>query len=138
MHRMTAWRHYNAGTLPPELQPKKIGNIIYVLANPEGPTGRVVGCARVSSAKQATHPENQANRPWAYAGLKGILLDHVVSDIANGLNDLSPRLRQLLGDPTVQTIIPYDHRRASGAVGPVWRGHGGSHAGGPGRLADGD
>ena len=28
MHRMTAWRHYNAGTLPPELQPKKIGNII--------------------------------------------------------------------------------------------------------------
>ena len=32
MHRMTAWRHYIAGTLPPELQAKKIGNIIYVLA----------------------------------------------------------------------------------------------------------
>ena len=45
MHRMTAWRHYNAGTLPPELRPKKIGNIIYVLANPEAPTGRVVGYA---------------------------------------------------------------------------------------------
>ena len=50
MHRMTAWRHYNAGTLPrrnssartlpPELQPKKIGNIIYVLANPESRPGR--------------------------------------------------------------------------------------------------
>ena len=65
---MTAWRHYNAGTLPPELQPKKIGNIIYVLANPESesPTGRIVGYARVSSAEQELHLENQANRLWAY------------------------------------------------------------------------
>ena len=55
MHRMTAWRHYNAGTLPPELQPKKIGNIIYVLANRESPTGRIVGYARVSSAEQKPH-----------------------------------------------------------------------------------
>ena len=39
MHRMTAWRHHNAGTLPTELQPKKIGNIIYVLADPETLTG---------------------------------------------------------------------------------------------------
>ena len=44
MHRMTAWRHYNAGTPPPELQPKKIGNIIYVLANPGTPSGRIGGC----------------------------------------------------------------------------------------------
>ena len=43
MHRMTAWRHYHAETLPPELQPKKIGNISYVLANPEAPAGRSVG-----------------------------------------------------------------------------------------------
>ena len=49
-HRMTAWRHYTAGTLPPELQPKKIGNIIYVLANPGTTGGRVIGYARVSSA----------------------------------------------------------------------------------------
>ena len=34
MHRMTKWRHYSAGTLPQELQPKKIINIIYVLADP--------------------------------------------------------------------------------------------------------
>ena len=37
MHRMTAWRHANAGTLPTELQPKKTGNIIYVLTNPGTP-----------------------------------------------------------------------------------------------------
>ena len=45
MHRITAWRHYKAGTLPPELQPKKIGNIVYVLANPEATAGRTVGYA---------------------------------------------------------------------------------------------
>ena len=109
MHRMTAWRHYNAGTLPPELQPKKIGNIIYVLANPEAPAGRIVGYARVSSAEQKPHLENQANRLWAYAGQQGILLDQVVSETASGLNDRRPRLRKLLGDPTVQTII-VEHR----------------------------
>ena len=96
MHRMTAWRHYSAGTLPPELQPKKIGNIIYVLANPEAPVGRIVGYARVSRADQRPHLENQANRLWAYAGQKGILLDNVVSEVASGLNDRRPKLRKLL------------------------------------------
>ena len=109
MHRMTAWRHYNAGTLPPELQPKKIGNIIYVLANPESPAGRIVGYARVSRAEQKPHLENQANRLWAYAGQRGILLDQVISEVASGLNDRRPKLRKLLGDPTVHTII-VEHR----------------------------
>ena len=109
MHRMTAWRHYHVGTLPPELQPKKIGNIIYVLANPEGPAARIVGYARVSSAEQKPHLENQANRLWAYAGQNGILLDDVISEIASGLNDRRPQLRKLLGDPTVQTVI-VEHR----------------------------
>ena len=109
MHRMTAWRHYNAGTLPPVLQPKKIGNIIYVLAPPGASAGRAVGYARVSSAEQKPHLENQANRLWAYAGQRGILLDQVVSEVASGLNDRRPELQKLLGDPTVHTVI-VEHR----------------------------
>ena len=109
MHRMTAWRHYNAGTLPPELQPKKIGNIIYVLAHPGAPTGRIVGYARVSSAEQKPHLETQANRLWAYAGQNGMLLDEVVTEVASGLNDRRPKLRRLLSDPTVRTVI-VEHR----------------------------
>ena len=109
MHRMTAWRHYAAGTLPPELQPKKIGNIIYVLANPEAPSGRKVGYARVSNAEQKSHLENQANRLWAYAGQNGIPLDGVVSEIASGLSDRRPRLLELLADSTVDTVI-VEHR----------------------------
>ena len=109
MHRMTAWRHYNAGTLPPDLQPKKIGNIIYVLANPGAPTGRTAGYARVSSAEQKPHLQNQANRLWAHAGQNRIPMDEVVSEIASGLNDRRPKLRKLLADPTVHTII-VEHR----------------------------
>ena len=109
MHRMTAWRHYNAGTLPPELQPKKIGNIIYVLAHPDAPEGRLVGYARVSSAEQKPHLQNQANRLWAHAGQNRIPMDEVVSEIASGMNDRRPRLRKLLSDPIVHTII-VEHR----------------------------
>ena len=109
MHRMTAWRHYNAGTLPPELQPKKIGDIIYVLAHPEMPPGRTVGYARVSSTEQKPHLENQANRLWAYAGQNSVLLDDVVSEVASGLNDRRPKPSKLLSDPTVRTII-VEHR----------------------------
>ena len=120
MHRMTAWRHYNAGTLPPELQPKKIGNIIYVLAHPETPPGRAVGYARVSSTEQKPHLENQANRLWAYAGQNGMLLDDVVSEVASGLNDRRPKLRKLLSDPTVHTmIVEHRERLARFGVGMV-------------------
>ena len=63
----------------------------------------------VSSAVQKPHLENQANRLWAYAGQNGIRLDDVVSEIASGLNDRRPKLRKLLGDPTVHTVI-VEHR----------------------------
>ena len=56
--------------------------------------------ARVSSAEQKTHLENQANRLWAYAGQRGILPDQVVSEVASELNDRRPKLRKVLGDPT--------------------------------------
>ena len=109
MHRITAWRHYNAGTLPPELQPKKVGNIIYVLANPDTPPGRTAGYARVSSAEQKPHLQNQANRLWAHAGQNRIPMDEVVSEIASGLNDKRPKLRKLLADPAIHTIV-VEHR----------------------------
>ena len=109
MHRMTAWRHYKAGTLPPELQPQNNGNIIYVLANPGAPPGRIVGYARVSSPEQQPHLEPQANRIWAYAGKNGLFLNEVVSEVASGLNDRRPKLRKLLSDPTVHTLI-VEHR----------------------------
>ena len=130
MHRMTACRHYNAGPLPAELQPKEIGNIIYVLANPDTPPGRTAGYARVSSAEQKPHLENQANRLWAHAGQNRIPLDQVVSEVASGLNDRRPKLRKLLGDPTVHTVIIERRERlarfGAGMVETMLQARGGS------------
>ena len=70
-----------------------------------------MGYARVSSAEQKPDLENQANRLWAHAGQNGILLDDVVSEVASGLNDQRPKLRRLLGDPTVHTIIVEQRER---------------------------
>ena len=109
MHRMTAWRQFKAGTLPPELQAKKIGKIVYVLANPGSSDGKTVGYARVSSHEQKPHLEHQADRLWAHAGRSGILLDNVVSEVASGLNDRRPKLLKLLGDPSVHTLV-VEHR----------------------------
>ena len=132
MHRITAWRHYNAGTLPPELQPKKVGNIIYVLANPDTPPGRTAGYARVSSAEQKPHLQNQANRLWAHAGQNRIPMDEVVSEIASGLNDKRPKLRKLLADPAIHTIS----RGTPGPAGQIRRRHGGGNAPSQRRLPD--
>ena len=127
---MTAWRHYSAGTLPRELQPKKIGNIIYVLTNPDAPAGRTVGYARVSSAERKPHLENQANRLWTHAGQNRIPLDEVVSEIASGLNDRRPKLPKLLGDPTVHTFIIERRERlarfGAGMVETMLQARGGS------------
>ena len=38
-----------------------------------------------------------------------MLLDEVVSEVASGLNDRRPKLRRLLSDPTVRTVI-VEHR----------------------------
>ena len=130
LHRMTAWRHYTAGTLPLELQPKKIGNIIYVLANPGTTGGRTVGYARVSSNEQRPHLTTQANRLWAHAGRNRVQLDDVVSETASGLNDRRPKLTKLLADPTVHTIIVEHRERLArfgvGMVEAMLKARGGS------------
>ena len=117
MHRITAWRHYNADTLPPELQPKKVGNIIYVLANPDTPPGRTAGYARVSSAEQKPHLQNQANRLWAHAGQNRIPMDEVVSEIASGLNDKQSQTQETIG----RSRRPHHSRGTPGPAGQIRR-----------------
>ena len=57
-----------------------------------------------------------ANRLRAYAGQNVIQLDDVVSEIASGLNDRRPKLRKLLGYPSVHTVI-VEHRERLARLG---------------------
>ena len=110
----------NEDRLPPGLQEERVGRIWYVIVPDEAPALLTVGYARVSSHEQKPQLEPQANRLWAFAGQNGILLDDVVSEIASGLNDRRPKLRKLLRDPTVQTvIIEHRERLARFGVGMV-------------------
>lgn len=109
LDRQSTWRMLNEGRLPPGLQVERVGRIWYVVLPEEEPNLLTVGYARVSSHEQKPQLEPQADRLWAYAGRNGILLDRVVSEVASGLNDRRPKLRKLLADPEVGTIL-VEHR----------------------------
>ena len=99
----------NEGRLPAHLQVERVGRLWYVVLPDEEPVLLTVGYARVSSHEQKEQLEPQANRLWAYAGQNDIALDRVVSEVASGLNDWRPKLRRLLSDPKVGTIL-VEHR----------------------------
>ena len=113
----STWRMLNEGRLPAHLRVERIGRLWYVILSDEAPALLTVGYARVSSheqkpqlePQQKPQLEPQANRLWAYAGQNGIALDRVVSEVASGLNDRRPKLRRLLADPKVGTIL-VEHR----------------------------
>ena len=105
----STWRMLNEGRLPAHLRVERIGRLWYVILPDEAPALLTVGYARVSSHEQKPQLEPQANRLWAYAGQNGIALDRVVSEVASGLNDRRPKLRRLLADPKVGTIL-VEHR----------------------------
>ena len=105
----STWRMLNENRLPPHLQVERVGRIWYVVVPEDQPENLTVGYARVSSHDQKSQLEPQANRLWTYAGRNAIKMDRVVSEIASGLNDRRPKLRRLLADPSVGTII-VEHR----------------------------
>ena len=105
----STWRMLKENRLPPDLQVEKVGRIWYVIVPDDRPTLLTVGYARVSSHEHKPQLEPQANRLWAYAGQNGLTLDRVVTEIASGLNDRRPKLRRLLADPKVGTIL-VEHR----------------------------
>ena len=109
LDRQSTWRMLQDGRLPPHIQVEKVGRIWYVILPDEVPQLLTVGYARVSSHEQKPQLEPQANRLWAYAGQNDISLDRVVSEVASGLNDRRPKLRKLLADPEVGTILA-EHR----------------------------
>ena len=116
----STWRMLNEDRLPAGLQVEKVGRIWYVIVPDEAPGLLTVGYARVSSHEQKPQLEPQANRLWAYAGQNGIVLDRVVLEVASGLNDRRPKLRRLLADPEVGTIlIEHRDRLARFGVGMV-------------------
>ena len=109
--KATTARMHHAGKLPPELQVEQLPNGRYYVVVPPENEGRCVVYARVSSADQKEDLDRQVGRVVEWATQQGYRPDEVVKEIGSGLNGNRRRLRRLVADHTVGTIV-VEHRSA--------------------------
>ena len=103
----TALNWFHAGTLPVSARQLPTGTIL--VDPPVRETGVTVAYCRVSSHDQKADLERQAGRVLTMCSERGVRIDRTVTEIGSGLNGRRTRLRTLLGDPKVATIV-VEHR----------------------------
>ena len=108
-NKATTSRLHHAGKLPPELQIEQLPNGRYYVVVPAQNDGRLVVYARVSSADQKEDLDRQVGRVVEWVTQQGLRPDDVVKEIGSGLNGNRLRLRRLVADHTVSTIV-VEHR----------------------------
>jgi putative resolvase len=101
----TAWQWWKAGQLDAYQLPT--GTII--VREPVAPVHGVALYARVSSADQKDDADRQMQRLREYAVARGYQVVAEVTETASGLNDERPKLKKLLTDRRVGTLL-VEHR----------------------------
>ena len=107
--KSTTSRLHLTGKLPPELRVEQLPNGRYYVVVPPESDGRCVVYARVSSRDQRDDLDRQVGRVVEWATQNGYRPDEVVKEIGSGLNGNRRRLRRLVADRTVKTIV-VEHR----------------------------
>ena len=107
--KATTSRLHLAGKLPPELQVETLPTGRHYVIVPPDNDGRCVVYARVSSADQRDDLDRQVGRVVEWATQQGYQPDEVVKEVGSGLNGNRARLRRLVADSTVKTIVA-EHR----------------------------
>ncbi|EQD73219.1 Resolvase domain protein, partial [mine drainage metagenome] len=107
IHPRTAQRWFEAGTLPVPARRLPSGTILVeeVLAQ----SGKVALYARVSSHDQRSDLERQLGRLVEWAAHHDLAVDMTVAEVGSGMNGARPKLRRLLADGRVSTIV-VEHR----------------------------
>jgi putative resolvase len=108
IHYMTAWR-WKAGKLPVPAYQTPSGSIIVELPVPGSQPGRTVVYTRVSSHDRRPDLDRQIARLTRWAAQEGLQVAEVVAEVGSGLNGRRAKLRRLLADPAVTTIV-VEHR----------------------------
>ena len=108
-NKATTSRLHRDGKLPPELPIEQLPNGRYYVVVPAQNDGRLVVYARVSSADQKEDLDRQVGRIVEWVTQQGLRPDDVVKEIGSGLNGNRLRLRRLVADHTVTTIV-VEHR----------------------------
>lgn len=103
----TAWRMWQAGTLPVPAEQLATGTVV-VHAEPPKVIGAVL-YARVSSSDQKRDLERQLERLRAFAVDQGFTVETEVTEIGSGLNGRRRGLMRLLRRPDIGVLI-VEHR----------------------------
>ena len=103
--KATTSRLHHTGRLPPELQIEQLPSGRYYVVVPPDNDGRCVVYARVSSGDQLEDLDRQVGRVVSWATEHGHRPDEVIKEIGSGLDGDRSRLRRLVADHTVGTII---------------------------------
>ncbi|RZU73559.1 putative resolvase [Micromonospora kangleipakensis] len=117
VHPQTAYRWFRDGTLPVPAQ--RVGSrmiLVNVEANttPEAVDGLGL-YARVSSHDQKDDLERQVARLTRWAASAGHRVVRVESEVGSGINGARSKVRRLLADPGVTTIV-VEHKDRLGRV----------------------
>jgi putative resolvase len=105
IHYQTAWKWFRDGKLPvPALQTPSGMILVQPDAGPR-PGGGLGLYARVSSHDQRADLDRQVARLSQWATTAGVPLIGVEAEVASGVTGRRPKLRRLLADPAVQTVV---------------------------------
>jgi putative resolvase len=117
VHPQTAYRWSREGTLP---VPAVRVNSRSVLTAPDATTAATGGgglglYARVSSHDQKPDLDRQVARLAAWAAASGQPVTRIGAEVASGMNGARSKVRRLLADPRVRTVV-VEHRDRLGRV----------------------
>jgi putative resolvase len=107
IHYQTAWKWFRDGKLPvPALQTPS-GTILVQPAADATPSedGGLGLYARVSSHDQRTDLDWQVSRLSQWAAAASTQMVRMEAEVASGMTSRRPKLRRLLADPTVRTVV---------------------------------
>jgi len=109
IHPQTAYRWLRQGTLP--VPARRVGprTVLVEVATATERPGGVALYARVSSHDQRGDLERQLGRLAEWAAGQKLAVTHTVAEGGSGMNGSRPKLRRLLADARVGTIV-VEHR----------------------------
>jgi putative resolvase len=116
VHPQTAYRWFRDGTLPvPAVRINSRSVLIAPDAVLQRPLDGLGLYARVSSHDQRADLDRQVARLCAWAASTGLPVERVESEVGSGMNGARTKVRRLLADPKVTTIV-VEHRDRLGRM----------------------
>ena len=110
IHPQTAYNWFRAGTLPvPAVRVNQRTILVAPEAALEQPAPALGLYARVSSHDQKWDLDRQVARLSGWAAATGQPVVRVEAEVGSGMNGSRPKLRRLLADPKVTTVV-VEHR----------------------------